>query len=914
MKKTIIIIFFMPILILAQVSGYTDTFSGPLTASGPSSFQLTQSNGSLGIQVEKESSKLWQSVEIPFPEYVDITAYPHVNIKLKSNVSTLLTVHLVDGYLVEQRKSIKVYTSQNMVTYYLDFSDPSSLNKSLVNKIRLTANGNSIDAFSCELIIDEIRIGDDASLIAGIGAVPNQKVFINSIDNNIKLLDIRNAAGLELSASNSSIINMSHSEISNGFSLLSFSCADDYVGTDTIFINVLGEEGFSDNLIAVPIEIEDNYPPEFEDIISQDILLGDTLEIMIKGINDGNATVEQDLLISASSSDQSILPDSNIIITFEQKNATAEMRIIPIGIKENLEVIIDLDDQFPSNNIYSSAFFINTFAELNHPPQINKVADQFVYIENGDLRIELTGITDGDGSTQNLNVAAESSNELVLPDSMIYIEYASPSEYASMTLKPLNTGNTVITITIEDDGGNEFNNGDLTSAVSFNLEVLNLPKEGHAADFSSFQNWGRDFGNGQQEYELGTFKGRDKVLKINLNNKSCWTGTVYNTPELNLENHRYLSYDIYFEGESFGNYVGGRTHCYLYDEGWDPDIDRNLPAAHAQRKFAVPDQWKTVLMDFRSDDGIQNNLGEDINIKRIRKVLLNYASNFTWPFPIDNGTVYISNLRIGNEVADSLVPILDYQCTIDPISNQTAFRNESEKSIALTGISSGQPGGSIPSLIIASSDTSVIPLPEISDVDSLGNALLQYSTMSKTGRSRITVTVSSEGSADRTTGFNIDVIDEDIYKTADVEIFPDSAYQTFRGFGTFQFSDRPNYIDKYTDELGASAVRLGIIGNQIEPVNDNNDPDILNLEAFNYGAFNFEHYRELKRKGVETFILTSWSPPAWMKRNLSVDYGYASAPFYEQTDNILEPYYYDEFAESMVAVVKMFKIKADIDL
>ncbi|MDZ7377169.1 MAG: T9SS type A sorting domain-containing protein, partial [candidate division KSB1 bacterium] len=150
--------------------------------------------------------------------------------------------------------------------------------------------------------------------------------------------------------------------------------------------------------------------------------------------------------------------------------------------------------------------------------------------------------------------------------------------------------------------------------------------------------------------------------------------------------------------------------------------------------------------------------------------------------------------------------------------------------------------------------------------------------------------------------------------TVTIELDPKQRFQTIRGFGTFEFSDRQNYIDAYTTDLGASAVRIGLIGNQIEPVNDNSDPNILDMSSLNYGAFDFNYFRQLKEKGVETFILTSWSPPAWMKRNLSLSYGYAEAPNYEATDNILEPSYYDEFAESMVAAIRMFRDRAGIDL
>lgn len=85
------------------------------------------------------------------------------------------------------------------------------------------------------------------------------------------------------------------------------------------------------------------------------------------------------------------------------------------------------------------------------------------------------------------------------------------------------------------------------------------------------------------------------------------------------------------------------------------------------------------------------------------------------------------------------------------------------------------------------------------------------------------------------------------------------------------------------------------------------------MQGFNYDAFDWAYFRKLKEQGVKTFILTSWSPPAWMKRNLALSHR-EQAIQWEKTDNILEPYYYEEFAESMAAVVKAFKDRCGIEI
>jgi O-glycosyl hydrolase len=132
--------------------------------------------------------------------------------------------------------------------------------------------------------------------------------------------------------------------------------------------------------------------------------------------------------------------------------------------------------------------------------------------------------------------------------------------------------------------------------------------------------------------------------------------------------------------------------------------------------------------------------------------------------------------------------------------------------------------------------------------------------------------------------------------------------------GTFVDDGMKSYLKQYTQELGASAARLGVIGNQIEPINDNNDPYVLDRNALNYNAFDWGFVKQLKENGVEQFILTIWSVPAWMKKNASEDYFMANALTWEETDNRVDTLMYEEYAEYVVAIIKSFKEMAGVDI
>jgi O-glycosyl hydrolase len=504
----------------------------------------------------------------------------------------------------------------------------------------------------------------------------------------------------------------------------------------------------------------------------------------------------------------------------------------------------------------------------------------------------------------------------VIADSSIQVDAFLPESRAELFFTPLSTGSTTLTLMIQDDGGTEYNNGNASAVFTFELIVASKPATGHTARMSDFKNWGIDKLGEQQTAELGSFHGKKNVLKIELHEKTCWTGSMYFTPELNVDQHRYLCYDIYFEGGDFTVPPPGRgqglTHCYFWDEGWNGNLDRNVDATHAQRKRVYEGEWQTVLMDFRGPGGMNNSENTEINTHRIQKILFNYATNFNWPNPSDNGTVYLANIRIGSHVPDSLLPEIKPVCTIDPVADQVYFTNPGEQEIQLCGITSGLSNSHTPVLAAISSDTTILPHPRIADFQGEKALLFVHPMADTTGTAQVTITVSAQEAKSKSTSFSVELIKQD--RPVLIELARDTLFQEIKGFGTFQFEKRRHYIDLYTEDLGASAIRTGIISNQIEWMNDNSDPDILDLQAFDSNAFDFSYYRELKQKGIETFILTSWSPPAWMKRNLSVAYGHASAPEYHRTDNILEPYYYNEFAESMVAAVKLFRIHAGIDL
>ncbi|MDD4227560.1 MAG: glycoside hydrolase [Mariniphaga sp.] len=106
--------------------------------------------------------------------------------------------------------------------------------------------------------------------------------------------------------------------------------------------------------------------------------------------------------------------------------------------------------------------------------------------------------------------------------------------------------------------------------------------------------------------------------------------------------------------------------------------------------------------------------------------------------------------------------------------------------------------------------------------------------------------------------------------SAQLSIQEDQTYQTMEGFGAFNtlsFWDHATYEEKY--DLLAHDMGLSIMRFELPPTFQEEKGGDYNMNGKVFGGpdlqQNFKDVRELNKRGVEKFIATVWSPPAWMK-------------------------------------------------
>ena len=114
-----------------------------------------------------------------------------------------------------------------------------------------------------------------------------------------------------------------------------------------------------------------------------------------------------------------------------------------------------------------------TVTPVNQPPTLNTIANPAPVGENsGPQTVTLSGITAGLGDTgQALTVSVQSSNPAVIANPTV--NYTSPSTTGTLTFTPIPyaIGNSVISVTVTDNGG-VANGGLNTLTQSFTVSVV----------------------------------------------------------------------------------------------------------------------------------------------------------------------------------------------------------------------------------------------------------------------------------------------------------------------------------------------------------------------------------------------------------------------------------------------------------
>lgn len=896
--------------------GFTETFDGPDVPNGwaeTGHYSVSVAEGALVIDVSKSAP--WEGLSYSLGGSIDISANPVVTTRIKTENPMELSVYIFSpdggGGFHNDLITRRVFALDGYQTITWDFGDTSlegndgDVDLSDVTLMQLTVAGATV-SYDGKVFLDELRAGSDATARANFTAPPDYSAYQGTGGHRIRIADIENASAVNASGAGGLIENVSATAIGStartgDTAFVEFDARAGVSGTETLTITAIGANGKSDYSFDIEVTVEENLAPTIgtsDDIEAQ---AGVERRVELSGITDGNVTQNQDLNLSAVSSDQGVLADGSFSFEHEGESPYATLSFTPLSAGTTTVTVTVAEGGLSA----TTTFAVDVFDSLNGAPTISDPGGVTVFADQPG-RIELTGVTDGDGGTQGLTVTAVSQDEAKIPNpitaridgEMVILEVEATAELGFVD----------VLVTLGDDGGAAGNNGNQSTELTVRVELIPEPANGYVIPLDTLtfaedrltmpvDTWVIEGQDTVQDASVVTKDG-ELALRIVCTEKSTWTGTWYAPPDVDVTDMPAMSFEVLLEGiASIG------VHAYF----WDDAGERNTDGAHAARQTVPEGVWTKFEVDYNQvENGLVNGEGEPINTERIQQILLNYHPNFDWPFTDASFTVYFRNIRFGDEAE---VTVTNPEATLDGVPDQvfTASAQAQEHTLLLTGISNGIGGKA--TVAATSSGDGVLSNLSVTDTTAEGEALVRFTTTDTTGTARVTLTASAGGSQDAVERFDVTVEDGG---AVTVTVDTGTQYQEIRGFGTFMFNQN-SYVPLY-GEMGGSAMRIGFIQNQLEVVNDNSDPYVIDRSKLNYGALPWERMRQLKAVGVETWILTYWTPPEWMKLNLSDDYQGPNVIPYETTDNILDPYYFEEFAESVVIAYKVIKEETGIEL
>ena len=153
------------------------------------------------------------------------------------------------------------------------------------------------------------------------------------------------------------------------------------------------------------------------------------------------------LTVSASSSNQGLVPNANVVLGGSDANRT--VTVTPLANQFGTATItVSASDGFA----VGSRTFLLTVTSINDAPTLNPIAGLSMATNSKPKVILLTGISSGaPNENQTLRITATHNNPAVLTG--LSVNYNSPADSGSLTLTPSGTiGSTLVTVTLEDGG------------------------------------------------------------------------------------------------------------------------------------------------------------------------------------------------------------------------------------------------------------------------------------------------------------------------------------------------------------------------------------------------------------------------------------------------------------------------------
>ncbi len=314
--------------------------------------------------------------------------------------------------------------------------------------IRASNDPPTISAIENQSINEDTSITDIAFMVDEGG----------DADEDIEIVKVSaSSSNKSLIPDGNIVINFSDDTTDATGGTLEITPAANQHGTSTI--TLVASDGV--NTVRLPFEVTVapvNDPPVIADIPAQTIEEDNASMGIGFTVDEGGAKDEdsQTLTVTATSSNQALVPDQSIIINFSDGAGDASggnISLVPAANEHGTAIITvsvsDGQDTAKSN-------FRLTVTPVNDPPTLSEFKDQTILEDTQITGIQFTGDEGGgtDENAQTLTITAASNNTRLIPDSNIEIDFTDNGDAEqgtiSITPAPEEFGVAKITITASD--------------------------------------------------------------------------------------------------------------------------------------------------------------------------------------------------------------------------------------------------------------------------------------------------------------------------------------------------------------------------------------------------------------------------------------------------------------------------------
>lgn len=835
----------------------------PAVWQGGSDYLIEGREDGLWVQANKVTAQAY--FEAVFPP-IDIREAPFASLSALSDRSANITVGLADaggkeGWLLGNAANREMAHGANPMTHSFDFSR-MDIDLSRVTAMRIAFNRGA-PGCTARVRLNGILMGGKAVRSLGYAPLPDVQMTVGDAP-----LPVRPHALTGDDAGAAWRVEFPPQLVQSAQwrnDQLEYTLTGQ-PGSGTLYLT--GSKAERTVRLAFDLSVAENQPPSLNGVAAQTLAVGAVAELRLTGLDDGDPHSAQDLTLSAQSQDEAVAAVDGVAFDPRNRWARLSLRGASAG---NTRITLTLTDDRGAG--VSQVFDVAVYPEINQPPRFDNLTTLIV-AAGSQARQALTGV-DGGEAGDRVTLSAQSDHPgltAVVENGELVLTAAADAAGAAQ-----------VQVTATDNGGNARNQGDAAFTRSLAVTITRASITGLTDTFDGPQVSPSLAGSGEGAHTLSIEQGalRVDVDKYATNNQ--WAGLWYALPsELDLSANPVITLHLKADREA-------AMLIFL----WDANDVYNT--AGTVTVLAGTD-WKEYTLDFSGMD--LDSEGKKVDFTRIKSLLINFSPGLLY-----EGTFWLDDLKVGSQAGSVVAPTaLEIQA---PLRVTLLPGSEFNAQFPVSGLAGGE------QVALEGVDPGFFSSAALA-LEGNNLALRLKTVPAAQGFSRLKLVVL--GADDRKTEKTLDVILPPADAVTQVTVDRSQRFQTMDGFGAFFGSGiwstpKQDLALPFVQDLGISVARFGVIDDDFEPRNDNANPYVTDLSAFNSAALPLDWMRRLKQETtIDKYILTIWSPPAWMKKNRSL------ASTDTAGDNFLEERYFEEYAEYLSALVRIVKEQTGIDL